>query len=331
MHPVGLREAPLAEGPPRGQAVGMKLDCDQETLRQGWPAGLELSVLHSGIDEVLVLESAFWTAPLSGEHRWAKEALGSLRYEAGEDHYVLNTTAGLWAPLLLQTGVLLPGSRARTLVGTSCLEEGTHQAELVVSGWSFPLDELEERAYQLDPASASRPTQRFRRGPAEEGRVRDAWVHLAGASRRSERLSLTFEVQPDADNPAQAALDSVRGGQIVARLRRGGGAWVLVDSAGQLHLIRGQERIQLPSPILDLDTLRALDREPPFVPLDLVFQGDDALGWRDRLELPLGGAELGQQRLESANLWSFLEAAGRAGRTLRWGRHATIASGLVVS
>ena len=309
----------------------MKIECEQETLRQGWPTGLDLSVRNQGSDQVLVLTSAAWETPLRGQHAWGKESFGCLRYESLSDEYVLSTTVGLRAPLALQGGVLLPGFRARTLLASASLAVGELEAELVVRGWSFPLAEFAARVYQLDPATAARPVQRFKSGAPPEGQVRDAWVHLHGARPREGRLRLPFLVEPDADQPAAAALEQVPGGTLVGRLRRLGGAWVVAAPSGAWSLVRGADRLQLPPGTLDQALLAALDRDPPFLPLDLVFRGEAAQAWRDATELPLTGAGLGQQRLEAEHLWSLLAAISRAGFFVRWGRHATIAAGLIVS
>ena len=309
----------------------MKIECEQETLRQGWPTGLDLSVSNEDPDQVLVLASAEWQSPLRGQHAWGKESLGCLRYESSSDEYVLSTTVGLRAPLALQGGVLLPGFRARTLLASASLAVGELEAELVVRGWSFPLAEFAARVYQLDPATAARPVQRFKRGATPAGQVRDAWVHLHDARALEGRLRLPFQVAPDADDPAAAALAEVPGGALVGRIRRLGGAWVVAAPSGAWSLVRGGEVLRLPPGTLDQALLDALDRDPPFLPLDLVFRGVAAQAWRDATELPLAGAGLGQQRLEAEHLWSLFAAVSREGFFVRWGRHATIAAGLIVS
>jgi len=321
----------LALAPLKRQAGWVKIECELETLRQGWPAGLDLSVSNESSDQVLVLSSAEWQAPLRGRHGWGKESLGCLRYESSKDEYVLSTSVGLRAPLVLQGGVLLPGFRARTLLASASLGVGLLHAELVVRGWSFPLAEFEARVYQLDPESAARPVQRFKRGGAPEGQVRDAWVHLHEARPLEDRLQLALQVEPDAEHPAAAALAQVPGGTLVGRIRRLGGAWVVAEPKGAWILIREKELLRLPRGTLDGTLLEALDREPPFVPLDLVFRGEAAEAWRDSTEIPFAGAGLGQQRLETEQLWSLLAAIGREGLSVRWGRHATIAAGLIVS
>jgi hypothetical protein len=321
----------VARGRRRGQAERVKIECELETLRQGWPAGLDLSVTNESPDQVLVLDAAEWSEPLWGRHAWGKEALGSLRYESGEDEYVLSTTVGLRAPLALQGGVLLPGARARTMLASSCLEAGQVGGELGVRGWSFPLSEFAERVYQLDPSTAARPIQRFRRGAEPEGQVRDAWVHLDGAEPRGAKLEVEFKVEADPEAPAEEALGRVPGGNLVGRVRRLGGAWVVAEPSGALNLVRGAEVTRLPAGTVDLPLLRALDRDPPFVPLDLVFRGEAAVAWRDSGQVPLAGAELGQQRLEVEHLPSLMATSAREGFSLRWGRHATIAAGVIVS
>ena len=239
----------------------MKVSCDPEPLREGSPSALDLSVENTSSDQVLVLESATWEAPARGAHRWAKPALGGLRFEAGPGRYVLNTTSGQRAPLALQTGVLLPGVRARTFLPTAALTRGTCSATLLVRARSFPLSEFETRVYQSDEASASRPVQRFLLGPPPPaGQVRDAWVHFRGTSERLERLTLELEVTPDADDPADAALALVPASRLVGRVRRLKGAWVLEGADGALHLVRGQEALRCPPGTLDLATLEALDR-----------------------------------------------------------------------
>lgn len=308
----------------------MKIECELEPLRQGWPAGLELSVTNEG-DQVLVLDAAEWSLPLRGRHAWGKEALGSLRYESQADEYVLSTTVGLRAPLALQGGVLAPGLRARTLLASSSLELGQVGAELVVRGWSFPREEFAERVYQLDPSTAARPVQRFRRGAELAGQVPDAWVHLAGAEALEERVELQVQVEEDPEAPAARALEQVPQGRLVGRLRRARGAWVVAEPSGAWSLVSGNEVWRLAPGTLDAPALTALDRDPPFVPLDLVFRGEGAERWRDSGQLPLSGGELGQQRLEAEHLVTLLVGAAREGFTVRWGRHATIAAGLIVS
>ncbi|MBL4848918.1 MAG: hypothetical protein JKY65_25630, partial [Planctomycetes bacterium] len=267
----------------------MKVRCDPEPLSEGCPNALDLSVENTSQDQVLVLETATWEAPARGVHRWAKPALGGLRYEAGPDRYVLQTTSGQVAPLSLQTGVLLPGVRARTFLQTTALGQGTSSATLLVRAHSFPLAEFVTRVYQADEASASRPVQRFLLGPAPEGQVRDAWVHLAGTTELTERLSLDLEVGPDPDDPAEEALQRVPDSLLVGRVRRLGGAWVLSTPDGALHLVRGSDLLRCSPGTLDLQTLEALDQDPPFVPLALVFRGEGAVAWRDGGALALDG------------------------------------------
>lgn len=309
----------------------MKLTCELEPLTQGRWTSLEVLVVNSSPDQVLVLESVAWDgAGLAGRHSWERPVAGGLRYEAALDSYCLETTISLAAPLSLQVGVLPPGAGARTLVPIQALASGTVAGSLIARGVRFPLAEFAARVYQLDPASASQPIQRFALGPFEGETVRDAFVRRAGCAPLEERLALALEVAPCPEDPLAAHL-ALAPSEAIGRVRRLRGAWLLREPLGGLILAQGARRLRFPPACLDPETLAALDRDPPFLPVVLLFRGQAACALRDSGLLPLEGLELGQQLLASGELWTLVERALELGLSLRWGPHAPLAEGLIVT
>lgn len=310
----------------------MEVTCELEPLTQGRWSSLEVVVTNTSPGEVLVLEAVAWEGEgVRGRHEWERPQAGSLRYEAQDDLYRLETAVSIAAPLPLQVGVLLPGARARTLVPIQALGCGPCALKLVGRGVRFPLSEFAERVYQLDPATASQPTQRFSRGPLDHDQaVRDAFVRRRGCAAVEATRELSLEVNACDQDPSAAVLRRVPG-ELVGRVRRLGGAWLVREALGSLALVRGERCLRFPPSCLDPATLLALDADPPFLPVVLLFRGKTACALRDSGDLALDGLELGQQLLAAAELWSLIERAHELGLALRWGAHAPLAEGLIVS
>ena len=140
---------------------------------------------------------------------------------------------------------------------------------------------------------------------------------------------VALEVGPDAKDPAAAALEALPGWTLRDRSRRLR-AWVLESPQGALCLWSGERSLSLTPGCVSIEALEALDRSPPHVPVDLVFRGPRAQALREDPALPLEGRSLGQQRVETPQLWPLLEGLSNAGCRVSWGAHAAIAEGLIV-
>lgn len=309
------------------------IEGDTESLREGWPRLLTISVENDGSDPILLASTA--GGPRDGVQRWRQCVLGAVLYDAGRDRYRHLTVLNTRSTIPVDGGLIPPGSSRTFDLPTQALGVGSHTAQFTTTGWRIPSAELDGRVY-LQPKGPMRSVPQFlplaevRANTPETGELfsSPAIVRATDLEPISATASIALEVAADADDPSSAALARAGATEVLDRCRRLRGAWVLRDEGGHVHLVRGEEHLRLSDGAVDPGVWRGLEAGLPFEPVLVRFFGEPANDLR--AELPGCGGPQEQQSLEPSELLGLFAAVDAAGLRVRWGRHTAINDGLVV-